>query len=358
MSAIDTFRGPAAIDMDRVSKADSNLTRTLYSLQLWSVKALVRSSVLWTRHVKGLAVENRPTYTKLYPSSRGIRAQVYLPKDYKSGDALLPLLIDVHGGGFCIGAPLHDAPDNASFAHKHGFAVVSVGYRLGPSHPFPACVHDVADQIKNILDDEDLPIDRNRVAVIGYSAGGNLALTAVQLHRLQDRIRASVAYYPAVDFVVTINERNRWRVPHPDGRADVLGTSAHFFTWGYIPAGTELRQPLLSPRFAPRDKLPNSLYILGCEYDMLCHEAWTMAEELAAKQGIPKTEDTRGGDQGWESGTLRWKRAMGVEHGFNLPIPPNSGSDIADYQRKADDCQVDVVEWLHRVAFSQAERIL
>lgn len=351
MESFAAYPGPAKIDIDRVSKAKPLSLRALYFLQLWGFKALVRSYLLSTQYVTGLPAAVQPTYTKLYPSSPGIEAQVYIPKTYKAGDAPLPLLIDIHGGGFAIGAPVFDARDNARFAHKHGFAVVSIGYRLAPSHPFPAAVHDVADQIKEVLDDEDLPVDRSKVALIGYSAGGNLALTAVQLHGLHERIQASVAYYPAVDFVITPDEREQWRTAHPDGRADVLARSSHFFTWGYVGPGTELRQPILSPRFADRGKLPKNLFLLGCEYDMLCHDAWSMAEELAEKQGLARKNDGRGGDQSWESGALRWRRIMGVEHGFNLMVPTKKGDEATLYRDKADDVAADVADWLRRVAF-------
>ena len=351
MASITTFPGAAPIDINRLSPHRTLWTRIRFFVQLWGFKFIVRAIILWTRHISNISHAAKPTYTKLYPSSPGIRTEVFIPDSYKAGDAALPLLIDIHGGGFAIGAPVFDSRANQAWANKHGFAVVSIGYRLAPVHKFPEAVHDVADQIKDILDDDSLPVDRRRVALVGYSAGGNLALTAVQLHGLHERIAAAVAYYPAVDFVITFDERDKWAEAHPDGRADVLARSSHFFQWGYVPIGAELRNPLLSPRFAPRDKLPRSIFILGCQYDMLCHDAWTMAEELAERQKLPKEEDMRCGDEVWESGNLRWRRVMGVQHGFNLMAQQQKGDDRAMYERKAEDCQDDVAEWLHRVAF-------
>ena len=349
------FPGPARIDINRISPPRKIFLRFWYSVQLWSLKLAARIYTLVLRYIIGVGKGNAPTYVKSYPSTpTGNPAQIYIPKTYKSGDSPLPLLIDIHGGGFSVGAPLFDAPDNARWAHKHGFVVVSIGYRLAPTHAFPTAVHDVADQINEILSDKDLPVDFNRVAVVGYSAGGNLSLSAVQLHGIHNRIQASVAYYPAVDFVVTAEERDKWRTPHPDGRADVLSKSSYFFNWAYVPSGTSLRNPLLSPRFANPKQLPKSLFLLGCEYDMLCHDAWTMAEELAEKNGSgEKLEDARGEDSGWECGRIRWRLIRGVEHGFNFSLRHKKGSERALYQRKTESCQQDVVDWLHRVAFTQ-----
>ncbi|ORY10156.1 hypothetical protein BCR34DRAFT_615333 [Clohesyomyces aquaticus] len=66
---------------------------------------------------------------------------IFIPKSYKPGDAPLPLLIDIHGGGFCIAEPVSDDVDNVILAHTHGFCVVSILYRLGPKYKWPIAVY-------------------------------------------------------------------------------------------------------------------------------------------------------------------------------------------------------------------------
>lgn len=354
MATTTTFPSLAPIDINRISTPLSFSRQVQYFIQLWSLKIFIRLYLLFLEYINGEDAAHKPTYTKLYNSSHGVKAQVFIPKAYTSGGPALPLLIDIHGGGWAIMGPIIDAPDNAGFANTHNVVVVSISYRMAPRYPFPTAVHDVALQIRDILCDEDLPVDWSRVAVLGYSAGGNLALTAVQLHGLHDRIQAVVAYYPPVDFVVASEERSKRRTPHPDGRPDMLATNLGYFTWGYVPSGTALQDSLLSPRFASRSQLPKHVYLLGAEYDMLCNDAWTMAEELAEKEGAPKTEDRRAGDHGWECGTIRWKRVIGVEHGFNILIQPKTESEHALDKYKMEACQADVVEWLHRVAFASS----
>lgn len=50
-----------------------------------------------------------------------------------------------------------------------------------------------------------------------------------------------------------------------------------------IPAGQNLADPLLSPIFAERSTLPRRIWLIGCELDMLGHEAWRAACRWAGK---------------------------------------------------------------------------
>jgi acetyl esterase/lipase len=52
------------------------------------------------------------------------------------------VLVHVHGGGFCIGAPEEDDRWNAMLARECRVAVVSPEYRLAPEHPHPAGLDD------------------------------------------------------------------------------------------------------------------------------------------------------------------------------------------------------------------------
>ncbi|GER56658.1 alpha/beta-Hydrolases superfamily protein [Striga asiatica] len=72
----------------------------------------------------------------------GATARIYLPT--ADPDRKLPLLVYIHGGGFCIESAfssMYHRYVNA-FASRSRSVVVSVEYRLALEHPIPACYED------------------------------------------------------------------------------------------------------------------------------------------------------------------------------------------------------------------------
>ncbi len=67
----------------------------------------------------------------------------------------------------------------------------------------------------------------------------------------------------------------------------------------------------LSVAFAPRDRLPPKLYIIGCELDLLCRDAELMAERLASIG----TGQRVGTGSVWEKNGVKWEKILGEEHG-------------------------------------------
>jgi acetyl esterase/lipase len=104
---------------------------------------------------------------------------------------LLPLYIDIHGG-FAFGKPAYDDEFCTFLSRKFSFLVISVQYSLSPLATFPRLVEDVIAVVEAILNDDSLPIDHSRVAIGGFSAGGNLALSASQSPSLQGKIKAAI----------------------------------------------------------------------------------------------------------------------------------------------------------------------
>ncbi|WP_420381783.1 alpha/beta hydrolase [Novosphingobium sp.] len=88
------------------------------------------------------------------------------------------IMINLHGGGFVIGAgALGEA---IPIAAQTGIEVVAVDYRLAPEHPFPAAIDDIVAVYRALLTDH-LPAD---IAIFGTSAGGFLtAMTIMRLKR-------------------------------------------------------------------------------------------------------------------------------------------------------------------------------
>jgi len=104
-------------------------------------------------------------------------------------------IVYMHGGGWVLGNL--DTADRFARTLSTGTAarVVSVDYRLGPTHPFPAAFDDCIGVLTAIREEGD-----PWVGVAGDSAGGNLA-AAVAL-AAPDRgvtVDAQLLIYPALD---------------------------------------------------------------------------------------------------------------------------------------------------------------
>lgn len=110
-----------------------------------------------------------------------------------------PTLIWVHGGGWFMGDRSDFGLGVALPLIPHGFAVVSVGYRLANEAVFPEPVEDVCKALKHIIAHaEEYGIDTDRIAMMSGSAGTTItALTALWNPEL---IRSVILRCPILDF--------------------------------------------------------------------------------------------------------------------------------------------------------------
>jgi acetyl esterase/lipase len=113
-----------------------------------------------------------------YAPEHGERGQLdlHLP----DGAANSPVVIVIHGGG--LQALSKERMDGVSaYVAEQGWAAVNVGYRLLPDHPFPAPLLDVLRAIQWVRETDQQELchqDRTRIALLGASAGGYLAMMA------------------------------------------------------------------------------------------------------------------------------------------------------------------------------------
>jgi acetyl esterase/lipase len=115
---------------------------------------------------------------------------------------VLPAIYYIHGGGMLLGSIDAEAPLCTMLCEALQAAVVSVGYRLAPEHPYPAGLDDCVAGLRWVGDNaESLAIDPERIALYGGSAGGNLAIATALVVR--DRggpdLRYLMAPYPMLD---------------------------------------------------------------------------------------------------------------------------------------------------------------
>src|SRR5437763_3998427 len=114
----------------------------------------------------------------------------------------LPVLVFFHGGGWVVGSiETHDTVCR-HLAVRAECAVISVDYRMGPEHKFPAAVEDCVAATEWAADNAAaLGGDPARIAVGGDSAGGNLAavVALAARDRSHARLMSQLLLYPATD---------------------------------------------------------------------------------------------------------------------------------------------------------------
>jgi acetyl esterase/lipase len=180
--------------------------------------------------------------------------------------------LHLHGGGWTLGENDMQDPRLHRLARETGLAVVSVGYRLAPEHPYPAGPDDCEAAALWLVSD----LGRRTVgiegplAIGGDSAGGHLA--AVTLLRLRDRhgIRgafgAAAFQYAAFDLSKTPSQR-LW------GERNLV-LSGPIITWfgdQFLPEHDleQRRDPDISPLFAELSDMPPAIFTIGTQDALL-----------------------------------------------------------------------------------------
>ncbi len=101
---------------------------------------------------------------------------IYLPANTKGK---VPLVIFIHGGGWLVNDKYADMgymKKTVAEIISSGFALASIDYRFATQAIFPAQMQDCNRAISFLFDNADTyGFDKNRFAVMGFSAGGHLA---------------------------------------------------------------------------------------------------------------------------------------------------------------------------------------
>lgn len=199
-----------------------------------------------------------------------------------------PFALVIHGGSWIHGDK-GDARQISRALASAGISVFDVRYRLSPEHRFPASVKDVKCVLGQLrAQSQKYRIDPRQAALIGRSAGGQLALLAAYSAgdgRLtpacevpDEPVQAVVAIYPFTELLGAYAEP-----PTPDPEETRSVMEAHF---GGTAAAQSAAYQLASPKthilpVAAR-QLPPTLFLHGSS-DMLV-PSWHSAQLLAALQ--------------------------------------------------------------------------
>lgn len=203
--------------------------------------------------------------------SHQIPIRIYRPKGKVRQEE--PAIIYIHGGWFIAGGfETHDAVVR-KLANKTKATVIFVDYRLAPEHPFPAGLNDCIDTVKWIIENSaSLGIDKNRIGIIGDSAGGALA-TAVST-QIGEQLKFQVLIYPAAD-----NQFNTqsWKT-YENG--PVLNKQGGIEAWKHYLPEHEFNNPLAIPILIKDFKNTPRTLVLLAEHDPLVDDGKTLAENM------------------------------------------------------------------------------
>ena len=197
---------------------------------------------------------------------------------------VLPVLVFFHGGGWVVGSiETHDTVCR-HLALRAECAVVSVEYRMGPEHKFPAAVEDCVAAAEWVADNgAALGIDPARIAVGGDSAGGNLAAVVSLVAR--DRGRPKLSYqlliYPATDAGLSHPSVERYAEGYV-----LTGSTMRWFYEQYLRGPEDVADWRVSPLRAPDPAGVAPALVMTAGYDPLCDEGDAYARRLA-EAGVP-----------------------------------------------------------------------
>ena len=203
---------------------------------------------------------------------------------YRPTSDIAPVVCYLHGAGFIAGdLDSHDQICRL-LASQIGAVVVAADYRLAPEHPFPAAVDDAFSVVEWILDNAaQFGADDTRWAVVGDSAGGNLAAVVAQRWR-------DWPHSPVIQALVCpVLELADFDLPSHHSYADGDGfTTAAMRQMAdlYLGDTIDRRDPLVSPaRAESLAGLPPAV-IISAELDPLRDDGEMYARRLV-EAGVP-----------------------------------------------------------------------
>ena len=209
------------------------------------------------------------------PVSGGtIHARIYTPK---AGTGPFPVIVYYHGGGWVI-ADLDTYNASAQgLCEQVGAVVVSVAYRQAPEYKFPVQHEDSFAAYQWVLNNAAaIKGDPKRVAVVGESAGGNLAANMSIMAR--DK-KVSLPVYQVLVYPIASNDVNSESYTNYAAAKPLDKPMMEWFLKQTVSSKAQEADPRIALVKANLRGLPPTT-LIGAEIDPLQSEGKLLADKL------------------------------------------------------------------------------
>jgi epsilon-lactone hydrolase len=261
--------------------------------------------------------------TRAFPQSKkvtirplrlaGIRAEEILPQPETT-----QLIFHIHGGAFFLGSLNTHRALMSQMALRTQMQVLHIDYPLAPEQRFPDLGEAIYDVYRMLVDQGTQPKD---IILSGDSCGANLALSLAL--RLKDEDPSLVPsglilMSPFLDLTLT-SESLRYNQKH-DALLSIEALEAGIKH--YVPKGTDVSIPEISPLFGDFKGLPPVLVQVGSK-EILLDDA-TRFEEKAKEAGV----------------NVEFKLYTGMWHNFQM---------FSAWFDEAKQALADIAQFAHRL---------
>lgn len=196
----------------------------------------------------------------------------------------LPLIVYYHGGGFVFGRPKHYSYYCSQLARDLGAAVLVPDYRLAPENKFPTQPEDAYQSLVwGHWKAREYGFDRERIAVMGDSAGGCLAavVSLMARERKGPGICHQTLFYPMTSGMMDTASYSEIT----DSPA-LSAKGMAFFISKYQSSPEDIRDPYFSPLLAPSHENLPPCTLVTAGLDPLRDEGMAYAYKLE-QSGVP-----------------------------------------------------------------------
>ena len=202
--------------------------------------------------------------------------RIYTPKDTAS---TYPVIVYYHGGGWVIASVEVYNASAQGLCEQAKAIVVSVEYPQGPEHKFPAAHNACFDAYQWVLKNaSSMKGDTSKVAVVGESAGGNLA-AAVSMMARDKKVKipvCEVLVYPIANNDTASESYTKYAEAKPLNKPMMV-----WFFKNELSSFAQSADPRVSLVKANLKGLPPTL-IIGAELDPLQTEGKLLSDKLKA----------------------------------------------------------------------------